>query len=518
MADFDSNKITQADLTDKGVVGLSDTPGLSTGDMQAKFDEIATDVIVPKFNALCDTLTGQGNMVASSDITNIRKSADDTLQVSTDGGVNYEELSSSGHVIVNGSGIVYAQRSRLQFSSNVVISDIPNDSATFISVPSGEKGDKGDAATIAVGTVASGESAAVTNSGSSTDAIFNFTLPKGDDGSAATIQVGTVTSGASASVSNRGTSTAAIFDFTLPKGDKGDTGQGINILGEYATLAALQSAHPTGNPGNAYMVGTTNPKDLYIWDADTTAWVNQGALQGVKGDQGDAGTITIGTVSSGVSPAVENVGTSENAILNFTLQKGDTGSQGTAATISVGSVTGGASASVTNSGTANAAVFDFVLPKGDTGAQGNPTVVNGKSGASITIDCTDIPMTDYAKPGSTSAITTADAVSDAIGKLEVKADAATDTHTFTVETTDWQSNTDPNTSTDYPYIAVKTCAYYTANSRPICQLYGENGGIPTATEWEAIYLIKAIDFQVSGVTLYATDEPQSDLMLVAKGV
>lgn len=49
----------------------------------------------------------------------------------------------------------------------------------------------------------------------------------GEDGQAATVTVGTTTTGAagtSASVVNSGTSSAAILDFTIPKGDKGDTG------------------------------------------------------------------------------------------------------------------------------------------------------------------------------------------------------------------------------------------------------------------------------------------------------
>ena len=517
---FEDNKITQTDLADKGVTGLPDTPGLPVGDMQAKFDELSKDVIVPKFNALCDSLDESDidGKVASDDITNIKRSADNTLQVSTDGGETYNDLSSSGHIIVNGSGIAYTQRSRLQFSSNVVIEDKESDSATFISVPQGEKGDKGDAATIQVGSVQSGQSAAVVNSGSSTDAIFNFTLPKGEDGNAATIQVGTVTSGANASVSNRGTSSAAIFDFTLPKGDKGDTGDGVNILDTYDSLSDLQTAHPVGNPGDGYMVGATTPRDLYTWNRPTSSWVNQGALQGVKGDTGDAGTITVGTVTNGDTVAVENVGTSTAAVFNFTLKKGDKGDTGNAATIAVGNVTSGSTASVTNSGTTSAAVFDFVLPKGDTGAQGNPTVVNGLSGASITVKASDIPMTGYSEPASTSAIATTDSASQAIGKLEKKADNTIAVHDFEIETTDWTANTDSSTNTDYPYVATKSCAYYTNDSRPICQLYGANGGIPTATEWTAIYLVKAINFTASGVTLYATDEPASDLTLVAKGV
>jgi len=49
-------KITEADLTGKGVTGLPDTPNLSTSDMQAKFDELVKDVVVPKHNTLIDEL------------------------------------------------------------------------------------------------------------------------------------------------------------------------------------------------------------------------------------------------------------------------------------------------------------------------------------------------------------------------------------------------------------------------------------------------------------------------------
>ena len=48
-------KITSADKVDKGVVGLPDTPGLSTGDMQARFDSLA-NLSIDKFNAVVDSV------------------------------------------------------------------------------------------------------------------------------------------------------------------------------------------------------------------------------------------------------------------------------------------------------------------------------------------------------------------------------------------------------------------------------------------------------------------------------
>lgn len=55
------NKITEADLINKGVVGLPDVPGLTTIEMQNKFEEISRDVIIPRFNELID------NTVSASD-------------------------------------------------------------------------------------------------------------------------------------------------------------------------------------------------------------------------------------------------------------------------------------------------------------------------------------------------------------------------------------------------------------------------------------------------------------------
>ena len=49
-------KITEGDLTNKGVRGLPDSPNLSTTDMQNKFEEVSVDVIIPKHNGLIDEL------------------------------------------------------------------------------------------------------------------------------------------------------------------------------------------------------------------------------------------------------------------------------------------------------------------------------------------------------------------------------------------------------------------------------------------------------------------------------
>ena len=61
------------------------------------------------------------------------------------------------------------------------------------------------------------------------------------------------------------------------------------VKGLYATLAALQAAHPTGSEGDAWFVGTSDSNVVYQWDVDKAAWVNAGPLKGPKGDTGPQG-------------------------------------------------------------------------------------------------------------------------------------------------------------------------------------------------------------------------------------
>jgi hypothetical protein len=258
----------------------------------------------------------------------------------------------------------------------------------------GPAGVNGQAATIAAGTTttgAAGTSAAVSNSGTSSAAVFDFTIPRGNTGatgstgpagSAATVAAGTTTTGApgsSASVTNSGTSSAATFNFTIPRGDVGATGS-----------------------------------------------------TGAVGPAGTAASVAVGTVSTGSpgsSATVTNSGTTSAATLDFTIPRGDVGStgstgavgpagpsgpSGSAATINVGSVTTGAagsSATISNTGTSSAAVFDFTIPRGDTGATG--PAANLATGAPNTI-----------QPDATGAVGTSSLAARADHTHAIVADAA----------------------------------------------------------------------------------------------
>lgn len=133
--------------------------------------------------------------------------------------------------------------------------------------PQGEKGDKGDtgasgtAATISVGSVSSGTAAQVTNSGSSSAAVFNFVLPKVD------------------------------------KGEKGDKGDPWQISKTYESVNEMNSSYNTdGLPVGAIVAIDTGD----VNDADTGKVYVKGEVmyeylldlsgaQGIKGDKGDKG-------------------------------------------------------------------------------------------------------------------------------------------------------------------------------------------------------------------------------------
>lgn len=78
----------------------------------------------------------------------------------------------------------------------------------------------------------------------------------GEAGTAATIEVGTVTTGeagSSASVTNSGTTSAAVFDFVIPKGDKGekgDAGTWDGTIPDHEHTVSDITDFPTSLPAN----------------------------------------------------------------------------------------------------------------------------------------------------------------------------------------------------------------------------------------------------------------------------
>lgn len=75
---------------------------------------------------------------------------------------------------------------------------------------------------------------------------------------------------------------------TGPKGEKGETGAGFKVLDYFDSQSSLEAAVTNPSAGDAYGVGTGEPYDIYIYSS-SQGWVNNGALQGAKGDTGPQG-------------------------------------------------------------------------------------------------------------------------------------------------------------------------------------------------------------------------------------
>ena len=116
-----------------------------------------------------------------------------------------------------------------------------------------------------------------------TTGAINIKGAKGDTGDPATVAVGTVTTGAAgseATVTNVGTSSNAVFDFSIPRGDKGAAG-GITDINEYT------GAVTTGNG----LTFTNGKLESYDFNLVTVGTVNMETLPNPTGIASKVGTL-----------------------------------------------------------------------------------------------------------------------------------------------------------------------------------------------------------------------------------
>ena len=72
--------------------------------------------------------------------------------------------------------------------------------------------------------------------------------------------------------------------------DLGRVRTGLTILGYYTTVEELEAGVISPQGGDAYGVGATPPYNIYIWDEVQQIWVDNGTLDGEKGDPGKDGS------------------------------------------------------------------------------------------------------------------------------------------------------------------------------------------------------------------------------------
>ena len=154
---------------------------------------------------------------------------------------------------------------------------------------------------------------------------------------------------------------------------------GSYTAAQIRALFAAKMAVQLSDDGEAWYdaeIDETVP-DTAKWYRFRNALVGNGwsdPLPLIAGPRGIAGTIEVGTVTTGAAGTqaeVTNSGDEHDAVLDFKIPQG---ARGNAATVRVGNVEMVATddpPEVTNSGTATDAVFNFKIPRGPTGATGH---------------------------------------------------------------------------------------------------------------------------------------------------
>ena len=351
LSDF---KITDADITSKGVQASPDQLSGTAEENKKVFDRLTSGPVRDGHNKLIDALVALGVeqliQYGSEDIKYIRLNADEHIEVSSDG-ATWTEVASSGHLIYDAAGQQMPQRSRLKFGGASVVTD--DGTYTIVSGvkgdkgetgAKGDKGDKGD--TGDQGPQGAAWYPAVDGLGNLTFVLsetatpppaYNIRGPQGPQGVQG-LQGATGATGPQGIQGPRGlqgakgekgatgaTGATGPAGPTGPQGQKGDPGEdgkSFTIQDIYPTLAALKQAFPTGNE-YAYQVTAEND-EIFIWSELSTDWVSLGKLQGPQGPQGPTGA------TGAQGPKGDTGAQGPQGVQGIQGAKGDTGATGPA--------------------------------------------------------------------------------------------------------------------------------------------------------------------------------------------
>lgn len=314
-------RITEEELNAQGVIAAPDILNGTPAQNKAIFDRLIRNVVAEAFNSLAEELEGLGveQIVRLGDeagFVYVRLNADKVLETSEDG-VIWQATGSSGHLILDGNGLVLPQRSRMKFMNGIVEDDGETTVITALKGDTGERGEKGD--TGETGPAGpQGKTGPVIVPSVDANGVMSFTLqdtaiapgsvsvrgPQGPQGvqgqqgaqgargpqgiqgvqGAQGIQGKQGETGPAGPVGPAGPSG--------PQGERGNDGadgKSFVVQDVFATLGELKSAIPYGDE-YAYQV-TDEDDEIFIWSEKAGTWVSLGKLQGPAGPAGAQGPV-----------------------------------------------------------------------------------------------------------------------------------------------------------------------------------------------------------------------------------
>ena len=156
----------------------------------------------------------------------------------------------------------------------------------------------------------------------------------GKDGAAATVTVGNVVTlepGEEASVINSGTTSAAVLDFSIPRGADGTGPQGPE--GPQGPQGEKGEKGDPGDPGAPGEQGPQGPKGEQgpIGPEGPQGPQGPAGEPGAAGADGESATVSVGevtTLESGSDATVTNSGSASAAVFDFGIPRGEPGPQG----------------------------------------------------------------------------------------------------------------------------------------------------------------------------------------------
>lgn len=322
-----------------------------------------------------------------------------------------------------------------------------NNAWVIVASIKGDPGDTGTAATLTVGTVVSGETPSVTNTGDANHAIFNFVLPKGDTGSPAgfdnpTATIHALDAGASPTVTVAATGSDTLkkfaFAFGVPRGEQGEPGEGnrwfvgSKITGTSQEPSSFLTGIALANAGDLYLNNGAMPDTGRVYvctqsgDQSTALWAYSCIIRGADGSgSGDMAKSVYDTNADGIVDDSSNLGGNPPSY----YQKN------------------------TENLTADTVIADNdYLPYYDTSASANKktlwsTLLGAiKSYLDSIYTTALLKLTGYSKPDSASAVTATDTINSAIGKLDKALDGKEATGTASSAVANHDSSADAHTT------------------------------------------------------------------------